>query len=433
MFRSFAQAFMVPELRNKILFTLFILMIYRFGSVIPIPGVDYKVLNQLLTSGQEQGLATLIGMFSGGALSRLALFALGIMPYITASIVLQLLVAVIPKLEEWQKEGPTGQAKITQITRYVTIALALLQSAGTLVLIETGQLFGSGLDTAALLPDKSLPMRLLMMLTLTAGTAIIMWLGELITDHGIGNGMSILIFAAIIAALPAQYASLYESNTPVFWAFMAISVVLIVGVVYVEQGQRRIPVQYAKRQVGRRTYGGGTTYLPLKVNQSGVIPLIFASSLLYLPVLAGSIVPNEEFQKFVAQYFTGGTHPVYIVVFAILTVFFCFFYAAITFNPEDVADNMKKSGGYIPGIRPGRPTAEYLDYVLTRITTAGAGYLTILAVMPLIVLATRNIYFPMGGSTLLIVVGVALQTLKELEAQLMERHYEGFIRTNPRN
>ncbi|CAN5843115.1 preprotein translocase subunit SecY [soil metagenome] len=428
MFRAFANAFKIPDLRGKILFTLGIIAVYRLGSVIPIPGIDYAVLNNILQQADASGVAALLNLFSGGALSQLAVFALGIMPYITASIIMQLLAVVIPKLEEWQKEGASGTARITQITRYVTVVLAILQSTGLIVLIESGQLFGGAIPTTGLIPDDSLPIRALMILTLTAGTAFIMWLGELITQRGIGNGMSIIIFVAILASLPGQFAAIYQQNLVLFVVFLLVGLLLIVGVVYVEQGQRRIPVQYAKRQVGRRQYGGQQTYIPLKVNQAGVIPIIFASSLLYLPQLAASIANSDGVTNFVNRYFQSGGHPVYILTYLLLTIFFAYFYTAITFNPIDVADNMKKYGGFIPGIRPGRPTAEYLDRILTRITLPGSLYLGALAVLPLVVLSLGNVQFPLGGATLLIVVGVGLETMKQLESQLMQRHYEGFIR-----
>jgi preprotein translocase subunit SecY len=429
MFRAFANAFKIPDLRGKILFTLGIIAVYRLGSVVPIPGIDYGVLRAIREQAEAGGVAALLNLFSGGALTQLAVFALGIMPYITASIIMQLLAVVIPKLEEWQKEGATGTARITQITRYVTVVLAILQSTGLIVLIESGQLFGGQISTAGLIPDDSVPIRALMILTLTAGTAFIMWLGELITQRGIGNGMSLIIFAAILAALPGQFGAIYQQNTVLFAVFVLVGLILIVGVVYVEQGQRRIPVQYAKRQVGRRQYGGQQTYIPLKVNQSGVIPIIFASSLLYLPSLAASIIDNERVTLFVQRYFETGSHPYYILTYLALTIFFAYFYTAITFNPIDVADNMKKYGGFIPGIRPGRPTAEYLDRVLTRITFPGSLYLGALAILPLVVLSLGNFLFPLGGATLLIVVGVGLETMKQLESQLMQRHYEGFIRS----
>jgi preprotein translocase subunit SecY len=430
MLRAFANAFKIPDLRGKILFTLAMIAVYRLGSFVPIPGVDYGVLQDILRQAEGGGITDLLNLFSGGALTQLAVFALGIMPYITASIIMQLLVVVIPKLEEWQREGETGTKKITQWTRYLTLMLALLQSTGLIVLIESGQLFGGAIPTAGLIPNPTVPIHMLMVLTLTAGTVFIMWLGELITQRGIGNGMSLLIFAAIISELPGQGSRILarEDGNVLFPIVMIVGLLLVIGVVFVEQGQRRIPVQYAKRQVGRRMYGGTSTYIPLKVNQSGVIPIIFASSLLYLPNLAASIVGNQGFNSFVERYFATG-HPVSIAVFFLMTVFFAFFYTAITFNPVDVADNMKKYGGFIPGIRPGRPTAEYLDRVLTRITLPGSLYLALLAVLPMIVFAIYGFEFPFGGAVLLIVVGVGLQTMQQLESQLMQRHYEGFLRT----
>ena len=430
MLRAFTNAFKIPDLRGKILFTLAIIAVYRFGSFVPLPGVDYGALQEVLDQVQVSGITQLLNLFSGGALTQLAVFALGIMPYITASIIMQLLTVVIPKLEEWQKEGETGTKRITQWTRYLTVLLAILQSTGLIVLIQSGQLFPGIPQATALIPDASLPMKALMVLTLTAGTAFIMWLGELITQRGIGNGMSLLIFSAIVAQLPSQGNSILQADNGeiLLGITLLVGLLLIVGVVFVEQGQRRIPVQYAKRQVGRRTYGGTSTYIPLKVNQSGVIPIIFASSLLYLPTLASSIVNRQGFTDFVNAYFTSGSHPLYIAAFFALVIFFAYFYTAITFNPIDVADNMKKYGGFIPGIRPGRPTAEYLDRVLSRITLPGSLYLGVLAILPLIVLAAAQVQFPFGGSTLLIVVGVALETMKQLESQLLQRHYEGFLR-----
>jgi preprotein translocase subunit SecY len=431
MLRAFTNAFKIPDLRGKILFTLGIIAVYRLGSFIPIPGVDYGVLQGVLKNLEEQGgIQALLNLFSGGALSQLAVFALGIMPYITASIIMQLLTVVIPKLEEWQKEGETGTKKITQWTRYLTVVLAILQSTALIVLIQSGQLFQGVAEAQGLIPNPSIPTKALMILTLTAGTAFIMWLGELITQRGIGNGMSLIIFSAIVAGLPGQGRAILtrDNGTVLFILLCIVALLLIVGVVFVEQGQRRIPVQYAKRQVGRRTYGGTSTYIPLKVNQSGVIPIIFASSLLYLPTLAASIIGNTGFQTFVDNYFTRGSHPLYALLFFVLVVFFAYFYTSITFNPLDVADNMKKYGGFIPGIRPGRPTAEYLDRVLSRITLPGSLYLAMLAILPLIVLGAAGVTFPLGGSTLLIVVGVGLETMKQLESQLLQRHYEGFLK-----
>ncbi|MGH3665712.1 MAG: preprotein translocase subunit SecY [Egibacteraceae bacterium] len=430
MLRAFSNAFKIPDLRGKILFTLAIVAVYRFGSYVPIPGVDYSVLQGVIQQFNATGVGQLLNLFSGGALSQLAVFALGIMPYITASIIMQLLTVVIPKLEQLQKEGETGTKRITQYTRYLTVVLAILQSTGLITLIQSGQLFQGIPEAAGLIPNPTLGIRALMVLTLTAGTAFIMWLGELITQRGIGNGMSLIIFSAIVSELPSQGAAILRSDNGqvLFPITLVVGLALIVGVVFVEQGQRRIPVQYAKRQVGRRTYGGTSTYIPLKVNQSGVIPIIFASSLLYLPQLLSTIVQNPTLTDIVNRYFGGNAHPVYVGTFFVLTIFFAYFYTAITFNPIDVADNMKKYGGFIPGIRPGRPTAEYLDRVLTRITLPGSLYLATLAILPFIVLGVAGVQFPFGGTTLLIVVGVGLETMKQLESQLLQRHYEGFLR-----
>jgi len=435
MFRAFVNAYKVPELRKKILFTFGIVAVYRLGSFIPIPGVDFQVLQTLREQSATAGAAGLINLFSGGALSQLAIFALGIMPYITSSIIMQLLTVVIPRLEQWQKEGESGTKRITQFTRYLTVVLAVLQSTALLVVIGNApeQLFGVAVP--GLIPDNSWYITALQVLTLTAGTAFVMYLGELVTQRGIGNGMSLLIFASIISQLPSQGSQLLNrDNGPVILGVaLLIVLLLIVGVVYVEQAQRRIPVQYAKRQVGRRTYGGTSTYIPLKVNQAGVIPIIFASSLLYLPSLVASIAGNPSVTNFVNRYLnsTGGTFsPIATVLTFLLIIFFAYFYTSITFNPTDVADNMKKYGGFIPGIRPGRPTAEYLDRVLTRITLPGSIYLGFLAIIPMIALAfVPGVSFPLGGSALLIAVGVALETMKQLESQLMQRHYEGFLRS----
>jgi len=435
MFRAFVNAYKVPELRKKILFTFGIVAVYRLGSFIPIPGVDFQVLQTLREQSATAGAAGLINLFSGGALSQLAIFALGIMPYITSSIIMQLLTVVIPRLEQWQKEGESGTKRITQFTRYLTVVLAVLQSTALLVVIGNApeQLFGVAVP--GLIPDNSWYITALQVLTLTAGTAFVMYLGELVTQRGIGNGMSLLIFASIISQLPSQGSQLLNrDNGPVILGVaLLIVLLLIVGVVYVEQAQRRIPVQYAKRQVGRRSYGGTSTYIPLKVNQAGVIPIIFASSLLYLPSLVASISGNPSVTDFVNRYLnsTGGTFsPIATVLTFLLIIFFAYFYTSITFNPTDVADNMKKYGGFIPGIRPGRPTAEYLDRVLTRITLPGSIYLGFLAIIPMIALAfVPGVSFPLGGSALLIAVGVALETMKQLESQLMQRHYEGFLRS----
>ncbi len=433
MLSAFRNAFKIPDLRNKILFTLLVIMIYRLGSHIPLPGIDFDQVERLKSEAEQGGIYGLINLFSGGALTNFAIFALGIMPYITSSIIMQLLTVVIPRLEAYAKEGEQGQKKITQYTRYMTVVLALLQSLGIVVTANSGRLFqtasGQGIQDffgANITPARTF----LVVLTLTAGTAMIMWLGELITQRGIGNGMSMLIFASIISRFPSESTQIYaQAKAFKTGAIAALGIGIVVAVVLVEQAQRRIPVQYAKRVVGRKLYGGSSTYIPLKVNQAGVIPIIFASSLLYLPVLASTIMQNEGFRAWVERNLASGDHPLYILTYFLLIVFFTYFYTAITFNPVDVADNMKKYGGFIPGIRPGRPTAEYLDHILTRITLPGSAFLASIAVLPFIVQGVWDIRaFPFGGTAVLIVVGVGLETMKQLESQLLMRHYEGFLK-----
>ncbi|HSJ46993.1 MAG TPA: preprotein translocase subunit SecY [Euzebyales bacterium] len=439
MLSAFVNAFKIRDLRGKILFTLVIIAVYRLGSFIPIPGVDSGALRQLIDQSAATGAAQLINLFSGGAFSQLAVFALGIMPYITASIIMQLLTVVIPRLEEWQKEGESGAKRINQWTRYLTVGIAVLQSTTLITVIQSGGGAGAGAlfggaqlpEGVNLVPDDSLGMRALMVLTLTAGTAFIMWLGELITARGVGNGMSLIIFVAIISELPSQGNQILQSSGPVvFGVVLLVALLLIVGVVVVEQGQRRIPVQYARRQIGSRSYGGNSTYIPLKVNQSGVIPIIFASSMLYVPVLAASIFSEQTWLvSFVDRYLSGqNINIVYVLTYFVLVVFFAYFYTSITFNPIDVADNMKKYGGFIPGIRPGQRTAEELDRIITRLTLPGSLYLATLAILPFLALGVAGVPFPFAGATLLIVVGVGLETMKQIESQMMQRHYEGFLR-----
>jgi preprotein translocase subunit SecY len=438
MLSAFVNAFKIRDLRGKIMFTLAMIAVYRLGSFIPIPGVDSAALRQVIEQSAATGAAQLINLFSGGAFTQLAVFALGIMPYITASIIMQLLTVVIPRLEEWQQEGESGAKRINQATRYLTVGIAVLQSTTLITVIQSGggagALFGGGAPLPQgvnLIPDDSVPMRALMVLTLTAGTAFIMWLGELITSRGVGNGMSLIIFAAIISELPSQGNQILQSSGPVVLAVvLLVALLLIVGVVVVEQGQRRIPVQYARRQIGTRSYGGNSTYIPLKVNQSGVIPIIFASSMLYVPVLAASIFSQQTWLvNFVDQYLSGqNINIVYVTTYFLLVVFFAYFYTAITFNPIDVADNMKKYGGFIPGIRPGQRTAEELDRIITRLTLPGSLYLATLAILPFLALGVAGVPFPFAGATLLIVVGVGLETMKQIESQMMQRHYEGFLR-----
>jgi len=425
MLRAFVNAFKIPDLRRKLLFTLGIIAIYRIGSWIPIPGVDLNILREA-TGGQQAGaIVGIINVFSGGALQQMAIFALGIMPYITASIIMQLLAVVIPKLEELKREGEQGRRKITQYTRYATVGLALLQATGLVTLARNGVAFD-----AIVMPGAGTGTVIVAVLTLTAGTTLVMWLGELITARGVGNGMSILIYISIVSQFPSQLFIVRTTNGwPWVVGVLVMGVVLTVAVVFMEMGQRRIPVQYARRQVGRRSYGGQSTYIPLKVNQSGVIPVIFASSLMYLPGLAAQLSGSQALIDWTNRYLSDATSWVFILVFAVLTIFFAYFYSAITFNPVEVADNMQRYGGFIPGIRPGRQTAEYLDKVLTRITLPGSLYLAAVAILPFILLAVGNIgAFPLGGVSLLIMVGVALQTNQQIESQLMQRNYEGFLR-----
>ena len=427
---AFVNAFKVPDLRRKILFTLLIIAVYRFGAHVPTPGIDVQAAQDLSRQGTT-GALSFINLFSGGALAQMAVFALGIMPYITSSIIMQLLTVVIPRLEAWSKEGESGTKKITQWTRYLTVILAVLQSTGLAFLLHRGQLGQGGADTGLdLLPDFTAPRVALVVLSLTAGTALIMWLGELITQRGIGNGMSILIFASIVSTLPSEGKGILDQKgLGTFLIVVAIGLAIIVAIVIMEQGQRRIPVQYAKRVVGRKMYGGSSTYIPLKVNQAGIIPIIFASSVLYIPTLLQNVIQNQGVQDFISNNLINAASATYMIIYGILVVFFAYFYTAITFNPVDVADNMKKYGGFIPGIRPGRATAEYLDRILTRITLPGALFIAAIALMPSIFLATQNIRnLPFGGTSILITVGVTLETMKQIESQLMMRHYEGFLK-----
>ncbi|GAA4118836.1 preprotein translocase subunit SecY [Nocardioides fonticola] len=438
MLGAFANAFRTPDLRRKLLFVLLIIVIFRAGSQIPAPGVNVSNVQECLNlakEGDSAGLYNLVNLFSGGALLQLTIFALGIMPYITASIILQLLVVVIPRLEALKNEGQSGQTKITQYTRYLTLGLALLQATGIVALARSGNLL-SGCDTTTypLLHDDGTATFLVMVVTMTAGTAVIMWLGELITERGIGNGMSILIFTQVVASFPVALWNVGQSQG--WWTFgivIAVGMVIVAAVIFIEQAQRRIPVQYARRMVGRRMFGGSSTYIPLKVNQAGVIPVIFASSLLYLPAMAVQFNQSNDppsWVTFISKYFVRGDHPLYMIAFFAMIVFFTYFYVSITFNPQEVADNMKKYGGFIPGIRAGKPTEDYLSYVLSRITLPGSLYLGIIALIPLIALAliNANQNFPFGGTSILIMVGVALDTVKQIESQLQQRNYEGFLR-----
>jgi preprotein translocase subunit SecY len=434
---AFGRAFKTPDLRKKIFFTLFIIMIYRAGASLPSPGVSVANIRTCLDQVPDSNdVFTLLNLFSGGALLQLSVFALGIMPYITASIILQLLVVVIPRLEQLKKEGQAGQAKITQYTRYLTVGLAVLQSTGFIALARSGQLF-PGCDLPLIPETDAQPEWLTLatlVVTMTAGTAVVMWLGELITDRGIGNGMSVLIFTSIAARLPFEGQAIWSSANGElkFAVVVMIALVVITAVVFIEQAQRRIPVQYAKRMIGRRMYGGTSTYIPLKVNQAGIIPVIFASSLLYLPQLFSQLDTDKgDVTIFIENYISKPNSWVHILLYFSLIIFFTYFYVSITFNPTEVADNMKKYGGFVPGIRPGRPTAEYLDYILSRITLPGSIYLGIIAILPNLFMGIaggNQQNFPFGGTAVLIMVGVGLETVKQIESQLMQRNYEGFLR-----
>ena len=427
--------FRVPDLRNKIIFTIIIVGVYRFGAHLPVPYVDFQAIKSLQDNADNTGVVGFLDLFSGGAITNVAIFFLGIMPYITASIIMQLLGVVIPKLEEWQQQGQVGQKKITQWTRYLTVALALVQSTGFVFALHQGETGGGIFNFAGLpqgtdlIPGFNAPRAALIILTWTAGTALVMWLGELITQRGIGNGMSILIFASVVSTLPAQGGAIYaEGSKFQFFTIIAIGVAMIVGIVFVESGQRRIPVQFAKRVVGRRMYGGQSTYIPLKVNQSGVIPVIFASSILSFPALIASVTPWEGVQEWINDNLVQSQGWFYMGFYTMLIIFFAYFYTAIAFNPQQQADIIRKQGGFIPSIRPGPPTEKYLARVLNRITLPGSLFLAVIALAPLLVFALWDIsQFPFGGTALLITVGVALETMKQIDSQLMMRNYEGFL------
>jgi preprotein translocase subunit SecY len=418
-----------------------IVILYRVGAAIPSPGVNYPNVQQCvaqLSGGDSARIYSLINLFSGGALLQLTVFAVGIMPYITASIIVQLLGVVIPRFEQLRKEGQTGQVKLTQYTRYLAMALAILQATSIVALAANGGLLqGCTLDIIA---DTSILSLIVIVLVMTAGAALVMWMGELITERGIGNGMSLLIFAGVAARIPSEGKTILDTRGPLVFTLVCVAaLVIVVGVVFVEQGQRRIPVQYAKRVVGRRMYGSTSTYLPLKVNQAGVIPVIFASSLIYLPQLitqlirSGSSNPSTGWwDRFVANYLSNPSSPVYIAVYFALIIFFTYFYVSITFNPDERADDMKRYAGFIPGFRPGKPTADYLRHVLTRITLPGSIYLGAIAVLPNVFLqagssgSLQNL--PFGGTAVLIMIGVGLDTVKQIESQLMQRNYAGFLK-----
>ena len=435
MLSAFGNVFKTPDLRKKVLFTLMILAIFRAGSVIPTPNVNLGRIDECRTlaeQGNAAGLYSMINLFSGGALLKLSIFALGIMPYITASIILQLLTVVIPRLETLKKEGAAGTAKITQYTRWLTLFLAVLNATAFVTMAVSGQLFPG--CTGIVYSTDIFPI-VVMVLTMTAGTAVIMWMGELISDRGIGNGMSIMIFTQIAAQFPAGLWGIKATREGangwfVFGTVIAVGLLVMLAILFVEQAQRRIPVQYAKRMVGKRLIGGTTTYIPLKVNQSGVIPVIFASSIMYLPVLYSTFRPEQGFSKWVSANFASGNSWVYNLVFFLLIIGFCYFYISITFNPVEISDNMKKYGGFIPGIRAGKPTEDYLAYVLSRLTAPGSLYLAVIALLPTIAFIALGAHqdFPFGGTSILIIVGVALDTVKQIESQLQQRNYEGFLK-----
>jgi preprotein translocase subunit SecY len=448
MLTAFVRAFQTPDLRKKMLITLGLIALFRFGASLPVPGINERnvaTCSNLATQAGSStaGVLAIVNLLSGQALLRLSVFALGIMPYITASIILQLLTVVIPRLETLKKEGQAGQAKITQYTRYLTVGLAVLQSTGYIQLARSGTLF-NGCGTAGnnpIIPNSGVFNITTMVITMVAGTTVIMWMGELITDRGVGNGMSVLIFTTVISVIPGEILAIYRDKSA-FYAGVAIVVVIaiVAFIVFMEQAQRRIPVQYAKRMVGRRMYGGTSTYIPMKVNQAGVIPVIFASSLLYIPTLGAQLFGNQTHPQgwvsWVDRYLALGNSNslqsagIYMLLFFVLIVGFTYFYVSITFNPTEVADNMKKYGGFIPGIRPGRPTAEYLSYVLSRLTAPGSTYLGLVALFPLVALTSIGVgqQFPFSGVSLLIMVGVGLDTVKQIESQLQQRNYEGFLR-----
>ncbi len=431
MLSSLMNMFRVPDLRNKVLFTLLVIAIYQLGANIPVPGIDFAQVQSLQHQAQAGGVLGFLNLFSGGALARFALFGLGIMPYITSSIIIQLLTTVIPKLEEWRDQGAVGQRKLTQATRYLTVSLAIMQSTGLAFVFHGND--SSFLGTSKninFIPDFTVWRVIFIVLTMTAGTAFVMWLGELITQRGIGQGMSILIFANVVAGIPSGGAAILDQGGGLkFAVVLVLTIAILVAIVFVEQGQRRIPVTFAKRVTGRRMYGGQSTYIPLKVNQAGVIPIIFASSVLYFPVLLANIIPYQGWLNFIQNHLTQPTSLWYLSIYGVLIILFTFFYVTITFDPHQQADIIRKQGGYIPGIRPGPTTERYLASILNRITLPGAIFLAAVALVPNLLLSVWNITrYPFAGTTLLIAVGVALETMKQIDSQLMMRNYEGFLK-----
>jgi preprotein translocase subunit SecY len=425
MLQTIANAFTVPEIRKKLAFTAAMLLLYRLGAYIPAPGVDIEAVKDASENFSGSNILGFLDLFSGGSLSRLSLFALGIMPYITASIILQLLTVVVPSLEKLQKEGEVGQQKITQYTRYLTVGLAFMQSLGYVFLFSSSSFLGAG--STSPIGERTSGKIFLIVISLTAGTTLLMWLGELITQRGIGNGISLMIFASIVAGLPNGITQWWSSPDQVFVVMMPfIALAVVVAIVFVQEGQRRIPVQYAKRVVGRRMTSGGSTYLPLRVNMAGVIPVIFAASIMAFPPTIGQLLNTPAALDFASFFSPNGW--AYVAGECFFIIIFTYFYTAVTFNPVDQADNLKKYGGFIPGVRPGRPTAEYLDRILSRLTFPGALYLAAVAALPTILISQTSATFYFGGTSILIVVGVALDTVKQLEAQLMMRNYEGFLK-----
>ncbi|GAA6123909.1 preprotein translocase subunit SecY [Bifidobacterium psychraerophilum] len=433
--RTLIQAFKTKELRNKILFAFGIIIIYRIGSFIPTPGVDYKVVQDCITSASSEDFIGLVNLFSGGALLQLSIFALGIMPYITASIVVQLLRVVIPRFEALHKEGQSGEAKLTQYTRYLTIGLAVLQSTTILVTARSGALFNYACS-GQVIPDSSVWNLIVMVLIMTGGTGLIMWMAELVTDKGIGNGMSVLIFMSICSGFLPQLWEIgwgtngTNGNWQKFGIVTAVLIVILVFVVFVELSQRRIPVQYTRRMIGRKMYGGSSTYLPLKINMSGVIPPIFASSILAIPTLIAQFGNTDQsWVTWINNNLASTTSVWYIGLYSLMIVFFCFFYTSITFNPDETADNMKQYGGFIPGIRAGRATSQYLTYVMNRLNTVGAVYLLFVALIPTVLIMVMSISskLPFGGTTILIIAGVGLDTLRQARAQTEQFQYAGFL------
>src|SRR4051812_10386309 len=423
MVRTISSAFTVPEIRKKLAFTAGMLALYRLGSHIPVPGIDVKAVDDIQKNFSGNNILGFLNVFSGGGLQRVAIFALGIMPYITASIILQLLTVVVPSLEKLQKEGEVGQARITQYTRYLTVGLALAQSVGYVFLFRS---FGTSAGSPVIQNFNGAKV-FMIVISLTAGTILLMWLGELITQRGIGKGISLMIFASIALRIPSGVQAWWTNPDQVFKVLMPfLALAIIAAIVFVQEGQRRIPVQYAKRVIGRRMSQGGQTYLPLRVNMAGVIPVIFAASIMAFPPTVGQLIQKPWAQD-LSAFFSPNDWP-YIVGETIFIILFTYFYTAVTFNPVDQADNLKKYGGFIPGVRPGRPTAEFLDRVLARLTFPGALYLAAVAALPTILINQTSANFFFGGTSLLIVVGVALDTMKQLEAQLMMRNYEGFLK-----